>query len=321
MMCFFTKKLIDKDKINFYLKINLYVIIMNYSGNQIYINVISGGLAGSASLITIYPSEYLKTQRQFKYNIDKSLFEICKNTFKNQGLKGFYKGMSNLLYLNTPRAGIQFSTFEASSFFYKQYFSNKTSYLMGGLTSGFASGLFAGVPAENLKVFKIDLFNNGSNAKLNFYQLNKNFIAKHGIKSYYNGGMNGVLKESISQGTRFFLYATIMESFIKHKSKNDKIYTKKSIDGALVGGLAGGIGAIFNNPMDVVQTRLQSNYNKKYKGMFDCYKTIYRDEGIKSFYKGCLLRTVRTAPGMMVYFYTYESLNFAMQNLNVMTLS
>ena len=59
---------------------------MNYSGNQIYINLLSGALAGPASLISIYPSEYIKTQQQLKINQNKTIPQIAKNTFQRQGL-------------------------------------------------------------------------------------------------------------------------------------------------------------------------------------------------------------------------------------------
>ena len=83
---------------------------MNYSGNQIYINLLSGALAGPASLISIYPSEYVKTQQQLKTNKNKTIPQIAKNTFQKQGLFGFYKGLSNLLYFNIPRTAIKFKS-------------------------------------------------------------------------------------------------------------------------------------------------------------------------------------------------------------------
>lgn len=288
---------------------------MNYSGNQIYVNMLSGALAGPASLISIYPSEYLKTQQQLKINQNNNILQIAKNTFKKQGISGFYKGLSNLLYFNVPRTTIQFTTFESSSHFYKNYFPSKTSYLLGGLTAGFMSGLLIGVPAENLKVYKISLFNSNKNSKINFIELNKDFIKNVGFKSYYNGATNGIMKECMSQGTRFFLYASLMDNYLNIKTKQNKKYEKKPIDGALIGGIAGSLGALLNNPIDAVQTRLQSNYDKKYNGVIDCYKQMYKNEGIKSFYKGATLRVLRTIPGMMVYFYTYEFVNKKLKNL------
>ena len=287
---------------------------MNYSGNQIYINLLSGALAGPASLISIYPSEYVKTQQQLKTNQNKNIPQIAKNTFQKQGLFGFYKGLSNLLYFNIPRTAIQFTVFESSSHWYKNYFSSKTSYLFGGLTAGFTSGLLVGVPAENLKVYRISLFNSNKNSKINFYELNKQFIKNVGFKSYYNGATNGVMKECLSQGTRFFLYASIMEYYLNTKQKFNKNYEKKPIDGAIIGGTAGSLASLLNNPVDSVQTRLQSNYDKKYSGVLDCYKKMYKNEGIASFYRGATLRTLRTIPGMMVYFYTYEFVNKKLKN-------
>lgn len=273
---------------------------MNYDGNKIYFNMISGGLAGPASLISIYPTEYLKVQKQLKVNKNNNYTHICKQTLKNNGVSGFYKGLSNLLYFNIPKHVIQFTVFEQSTSKYKDFFKNdKLAYAFGGLTAGFCSGISFGIPGENLKVYKIS-----QNSSLNFYQLNNEFVNKHGFKSYYNGTYNALLKDTVSQGSRFFLYASLMDYYLDIQERE-----KRPLDGALIGGIAGSLGSIINNPIDVVQTRMQSNYDKKYSNIRDCYGQIYKNEGLKGFYKGVAVRTSRTLPGMMIYFYMYELAN------------
>ena len=55
---------------------------MNYDGKKIYKNVIAGGVAGGFSLTSIYPSEYLKVQKQFS-NQTKTYPQLIKYTYQN----------------------------------------------------------------------------------------------------------------------------------------------------------------------------------------------------------------------------------------------
>eukprot|EP00924_Labyrinthula_sp_SR-Ha-C_P015074 augustus_masked-scaffold_9-processed-gene-7.17-mRNA-1 protein AED:0.03 eAED:0.03 QI:0/-1/0/1/-1/1/1/0/311 len=55
----------------------------------------------------------------------------------------------------------------------------------------------------------------------------------------------------------------------------------------LIAGMAGGIAeACSLQPLDVAKTRLQLDKSGKYTGMFNCLKTIAKDEGFTSLYKG-----------------------------------
>jgi solute carrier family 25 citrate transporter 1 len=55
----------------------------------------------------------------------------------------------------------------------------------------------------------------------------------------------------------------------------------------LVAGMAGGVAeATLLQPLDVAKTRLQLDKAKKYKGMFNCLKTIVAEEGFAALYKG-----------------------------------
>lgn len=55
----------------------------------------------------------------------------------------------------------------------------------------------------------------------------------------------------------------------------------------MMAGMAGGVAeACILQPLDVTKTRLQLDMNGKYKGMFNCAGTIYKEEGGLALYKG-----------------------------------
>lgn len=67
----------------------------------------------------------------------------------------------------------------------------------------------------------------------------------------------------------------------------------------LMGGIAGMIGASAVYPMDMVKTRLQfqkSTGTPQYNGTTDCFRQIFRGEGLRGFYRGLPAQLVGIAP-------------------------
>ena len=90
--------------------------------------------------------------------------------------------------------------------------------------------------------------------------------------------------------------------------KNEKPSIAKVFAAGL---LSGSIGPILNNPFDVVKTRyMNPKYNDKYKNMLDAFKSIIKEEGYGSLWKGIYLRIFRVAGGQAIVFSVIEQLTF-----------
>ncbi|PON78002.1 Mitochondrial carrier protein [Parasponia andersonii] len=63
--------------------------------------------------------------------------------------------------------------------------------------------------------------------------------------------------------------------------------------------------AVFT-PMDMVKQRLQLT-NSPYKGVWDCLRTVLREEGIRAFYASYRTTVLMNAPFTAVHFATYEA--------------
>lgn len=79
----------------------------------------------------------------------------------------------------------------------------------------------------------------------------------------------------------------------------------------MIGVIAGGMGPLFNNPIDVVKTRLMAQQTipgmqPKYTGLVQCLTSVYREEGPRALMRGCMMRIVRVAPGMGITFTVVE---------------
>ncbi|XP_030648631.1 solute carrier family 25 member 45 isoform X2 [Chanos chanos] len=78
----------------------------------------------------------------------------------------------------------------------------------------------------------------------------------------------------------------------------------------MAGGIAGVVTWAFATPMDVVKTRLQMSGGggRVYRGTLHCVTVSLREEGIRVFFKGLLLNSLRAFPVNAATFLSYESL-------------
>ena len=78
----------------------------------------------------------------------------------------------------------------------------------------------------------------------------------------------------------------------------------------MAGGVAGVVTWAFATPMDVVKARLQmvGAGGRAYRGALHCITESVREEGVRVFFKGLLLNSLRAFPVNAVTFLSYESL-------------
>ena len=80
------------------------------------------------------------------------------------------------------------------------------------------------------------------------------------------------------------------------------------LESAISGCIAGGIAALFTNPIDVIKTNLMINIDKKFNTYLDCMKFLYQEDGFKAFYRGAIYRTIHVSIMSVVVFSAYENL-------------
>ncbi|KAM3871714.1 solute carrier family 25 member 45-like [Diretmus argenteus] len=78
----------------------------------------------------------------------------------------------------------------------------------------------------------------------------------------------------------------------------------------VAGGVAGVVTWAFATPMDVVKARLQMSGagGREYSGVLHCMRVSAREEGMRVFFKGLFLNSLRAFPVNAITFLSYESL-------------
>ncbi|ORE20929.1 mitochondrial carrier [Rhizopus microsporus] len=106
-----------------------------------------------------------------------------------------------------------------------------------------------------------------------------------------------VARQSWGLLVKFTAYIELKAMF--QKASSDPNASLQSWQHMFSGGMANVLVGVLNSPPDVVKTRLQDS-GSSYKNTWDCVKSMAKQEGITSFFRGSWLRIIRIAPGSFI---------------------
>lgn len=91
-------------------------------------------------------------------------------------------------------------------------------------------------------------------------------------------------------------------------------HVNSSVEGLLLGGLAGGFSAYLTTPLDVIKTRLQVQGSIiRYNGWLDAIRRIWMMEGVKGLFRGSVPRITWYIPASALTFMAVEFLRDRIQ--------
>ena len=280
--------------------------IFFFSANQImttfsFVDFFSGTVGGITGVFAGQPLDVIKVNIQS--NNQNSFKIVVEDIFKNEGIKGFYKGSLSPMFGIGAVNAILFGVYGNSLRFFHQHSKIKTDQptikqiSLAGMVSGFSNCLIL-TPTDLIKS-KLQTSKQFSG---NFDCL-RHILKNEGIKGMFKGLSSTILRETPSYG----LYFSVYEYF--HRKFGDSYISCLN-----AGGIAGTVAWAQCYPIDVIKTRLQTlpiypNLGwDKYDGFFDCANKIYKKEGFSTFYRGLSSCLIRAYPVNAVTFLVYETL-------------
>ena len=83
-------------------------------GSKFLKGIIAGGITGGIEICITYPTEYVKTQLQLDEKVGKykGIVDCTKQTVRERGIRGLYRGLSVLVYGSIPKSAVRFGSFE-----------------------------------------------------------------------------------------------------------------------------------------------------------------------------------------------------------------
>ncbi|OON13777.1 hypothetical protein X801_10441 [Opisthorchis viverrini] len=153
-------------------------------------------------------------------------------------------------------------------------------------------------------------------------------IREEGARSLYKGVNPTALRAAVVCGVELPAYDFVKKWLILLDLMSDTkachfVYVRSVVGGPLSSFMAGLLGALISNPVDVIRTRLlnqrrtiasrvvQSNLSgqpKIYKNAFDCFFQTVRYEGTMALWKGFVPNWMRLGPWNIIFFMSFEQL-------------
>ena len=162
-----------------------------------------GGITGGIEICITYPTEYIKTQLQLDEKLGKykGIQDCARQTVKERGVLGLYRGLSVLVVGSIPKSAVRFGTFEQ---FKKMKMDEKGNLrpfdrMLCGLGAGVCEAILAVTPMETVKV---KFINDQRSAQPKYKGLVhgiRSIVSEQGIKGTYQGLSATIMKQGSNQ--------------------------------------------------------------------------------------------------------------------------
>ncbi|XP_049319914.1 solute carrier family 25 member 47-B isoform X2 [Astyanax mexicanus] len=281
---------------------------------------LAGSVGGGFGVAVGYPLDTIKVriQTQRKYT---GVWHCIRTTCRNEGVYGFYKGMSMPMTTVSVSSSVVFGTYRNVLQLLRQLRSKsegapnaKLDIFLAGFTGGVAQ-VSVMSPADIVKVrlqCQTEPREGSATKSRPRYRGPVNclctIVREEGFLGLYKGAGALALRDGPSFATYFLVYNTVSEWLSPGKSSQP---AERKPDWKVVmfaGGLSGMCGWCIGTPMDVIKARLQTDGmgKKRYHGFFHCIRESVRTEGPGILFRGLFLNCIRAFPVNMSVFVMYE---------------
>ncbi|GAA5965305.1 hypothetical protein JCM3765_007158 [Sporobolomyces pararoseus] len=279
--------------------------------------LLAGTVAGWAQVFVGQPFDIVKVRLQAGNVQYAGPLDCAKQLVKKEGALGFYKGTTMPLVGIGACVSLQFACLGAAkSFFVSRNASNGQShpetltpfqYYLAGAFAGIGNSVASG-PVEHIRI-RLQTQQDGRYSGP--VDAIKKIYKTDGIRGVYQGQGATLAREAHGYGVYFAVYELLVANEIKSKGlkSRDELNLGKS---AMFGAAAGWGMWLFNYPLDVLKSRLQtdafpSSGERSYpRGMRDALPALYKEGGAGAFFRGLTPTMIRSPFVNSVTFVVFE---------------
>lgn len=276
---------------------------------------LAGSVGGAFGVAVGYPLDTVKVRLQTQTGYS-GFWQCVRKTCKNEGLRGFYRGMSMPISTVSISSSLVFGTYRNILQFLHQLQHrsagephHKAHIFLAGFTGGVTQVLVM-APADIVKVRlqcqtePVQHISQDSSSKYRGpVQCLLRIARDEGLLGLYKGSAALALRDGPSFATYFLTYNTICEILTTENQRPGWPVV------LLAGGVSGMCGWAVGTPMDVIKSRLQVDgvSGRRYRGFLHCITHSVRTEGSGVLFRGLTVNCIRAFPVNMSVFAMYEA--------------
>lgn len=305
-----------------------------------WVHFVAGGIGGMVGAVITCPLDVVKTRLQSDayhaiYNktpksgnpvvkAGQHLVETClviRNLYINEGVRALFKGLGPNLVGVIPARSINFFTYGATKELVATNFNDGHEATWIHLVLGISAGVVTSTATNPIWLIKTRLQLDKTHGKLyksswdcfrHVLRTEGFFSLYKGLSASYLGGVESTLQWVLYEQMRQYVNRKSLETHGSDPSKKttrDHVLEWSARSGAA--GAAKFVASLITYPHEVVRTRLrqaplEATGKPKYTGLIQCFKLVFKEEGLASMYGGLTPHLLRTVPNSIIMFGTWE---------------
>jgi len=273
----------------------------------------SGGIAGVASRTITSPLDVVKILAQVgTKETQKGFLASFGNIYRNEGLKGFWKGNGIACVRLFPYNAVQFATYTKLKVYLSHPNTGKITPL-NALIAGSLGGIAATVATYPTDMVKTRLTVAHANHALSKYKgmvhAFQCILQEEGFLAFYKGMSASIL------GVIPFAGGTFMAYDVLDKAWNQPRERMNAWQNFINGCLAASFAQTFSFPFDTIRKKLQAQSKTvpadmkpdvEFNGMIDAFRQTIKKNGILGLWKGNIANLAKVAPYAGIMFAAFE---------------
>ncbi|CAK4619721.1 hypothetical protein LEN26_010603 [Aphanomyces euteiches] len=273
-----------------------------------------GGISAMTAACFTHPMDLLKVRLQTSKELHLSLFGTVRAIIKEDGLRGFYRGISGGLMREGTYSTVRFGVY--------QYLKDAAVERNGGAPLpllenialsmlGGALGGFCGNPADVVNVRMQAEGRLPPAQRRNYAHAIDGLVRvyrEEGREVLMRGVRPNMIRAMLLTSGQIASYDLFKSILLTRFACQDNVATH--FGSSMLAGL---VATTACAPMDVVKTRLMNMKHNasgaaEYSGAMDCFLQIVRKEGVRGLFKGWTPAYIRLGPQTIITFMTLEQL-------------
>jgi solute carrier family 25 protein 33/36 len=254
---------------------------------------------------------------------------ILASVYRQEGPRALFKGLGPNLVGVIPARSINFYTYGNGKRIIGEYLNIDKDSPWVHLSAGAVAGVVTSTATNPIWMVKTRLqldknmaIESGSIAKRrykNSIDCIRQVLRDEGIRGLYKG-MSASYLGVVESTMHWMLYEQIKRALVKREerialSRRPKNWWDHTVDWTGKFGAAGFakfVAAVVSYPHEVARTRLRqaplADGRPKYTGLVQCFKLVFKEEGMLGLYGGLTPHLLRTVPSAAIMFGMYESI-------------
>jgi len=248
----------------------------------------------------------LSESAKFKYRgMMGTILTICKE----EGPRALYNGIVPGLQRQVAFCCIRIGLYDSVKGFYMDQFSQGGTRELGAgqnvalrIMAGITTGGLAVTCAQPTDVVKVRMqAQSGAPIYSSSFNAYRTIAQTEGVKGLWRGVLPNIARNAIVSAAELVSYDLIKETIIHYELLSDNLPCH-----FLSGFGAGFCATCLASPVDVVKTRFMNSKPGVYTGAMNCGIKMYKEGGMKAFYKGFVPSFLRIASWNIVMFVCFE---------------